>query len=162
MEEESCGLRERESFKDEEPPSSVKSMKTRLVQKVERGADGEVERYTAHLVARGFTQRPEMDFLETFSPVVGFNTVCTVLAISAMKEWKLRALDFKQAYCIAALSEAIWLELPEGSNVKALNAIYGLKQSALEWCEGLCNAILGGGWKSSECDELMYFRPAEN
>ena len=103
-----------------------------------------------------------MDFFETFSPVVGFDIVRTVLAISAMKEWKLRALDFKQAYLNAALSEDIWLELPDGSEVKALNAIYGLKQSALEWYKELRDAILDGGWKNSKYDECMYYHRAED
>ena len=89
MEEELHGLREKGSFKDEEPPSNVKPIKTRFVYKLKRGADVEIERYKARLAARGFTQRPGVDFFETFSPVVGFDIVRTVLAISAMKEWKL-------------------------------------------------------------------------
>lgn len=48
------------------------------------------------------------------------------------------------------------------SNVKILNAIYGLKQSTLEWHKELRNAILSNGWKSSEYDICMYYCPAED
>ena len=99
---------------------------------------------TKHVSRKGVSfNAPEwgVDFFETFSPVVGFDIVRAVLAISTMKEWNFRALDFKQTYLNAALSEDIWLELPDGSKVKALNAIYGLKQSALEWYKELRDAI---------------------
>jgi len=44
-------------------------------------ADGSLERYKARWVLRGFTQRPGIDFSETFSPVVKPATVWTVLSL---------------------------------------------------------------------------------
>jgi hypothetical protein len=43
-------------------------------------ADGTLDRYKARWVLQGFTQRPGVDYNETFSPVVKPVTVCTVLA----------------------------------------------------------------------------------
>ena len=83
-------------------------------------------------MAKGFTQRSGVDFFEAFSPVVGFDVLRTMIAAAAIKGWELRGLDFKQAYLNANLSEDIWLELPNGEVVKALKAIYGLRQSAME------------------------------
>jgi len=45
-------------------------------------ADGSLERYKARWVLRGFTQRPGVDFDETFSPVVKPATVRTVLSLA--------------------------------------------------------------------------------
>jgi len=44
-------------------------------------ADGSLERYKARWVLRGFTQRPDIDFSETFSHVVKPATVWTVLSL---------------------------------------------------------------------------------
>ena len=48
-------------------------------------ADGTLERYNARWVVRGFSQRPGVDFDETFSPVVKPTTIRTVLAIAASR-----------------------------------------------------------------------------
>jgi hypothetical protein len=46
-----------------------------------RQTDGTLERYKARWVLRGFTQRPGVDYDETFSPVVNPATVRTVLLL---------------------------------------------------------------------------------
>ena len=50
-------------------------------------ADGTLERYKARWVVRGFSQRPGVDFDETFSPVVKSATMCALLTIAAAREW---------------------------------------------------------------------------
>ena len=95
---------------------------------------------TKHVSRKGVSfNAPEwgVDFFETFSPVIGFDVVRTVLAIATMRGWNLRTPDFNHAYLNAALPEEIWLERPDVSFVKELNAIYGLKQLALKWYKEL-------------------------
>jgi hypothetical protein len=48
-------------------------------------SDGTFDRYKAHWVLRGFTQRPGVDYDETFSPVVKPAIVRTVLALAASR-----------------------------------------------------------------------------
>jgi hypothetical protein len=45
-------------------------------------SDGSLDRYKARWVLRGFTQRPGVDYDETFSPVIKFATVRTVLSFA--------------------------------------------------------------------------------
>jgi hypothetical protein len=49
-------------------------------------ADRSFDRYKACWVLRGFTQRPGVDYDETFSPVVKLATVHTVLAIVVSRD----------------------------------------------------------------------------
>ena len=46
---------------------------------IKRNPDGSIELCKAHLVAKGFHQRPGVDFHETFSPVINPITVSTIL-----------------------------------------------------------------------------------
>jgi hypothetical protein len=45
-------------------------------------SDGSLKRYKARWVLRGFTQRPDIDFAETFNPVVKPAIVRTVLSLA--------------------------------------------------------------------------------
>ena len=54
---------------------------------------GSLDRYKARWVARGFSQRPGIDFGETFSPVVKPATIRTVLVLAASRGWQAWQLD---------------------------------------------------------------------
>jgi hypothetical protein len=48
-------------------------------------SDGPLDRYKARWVFRGFTQRPDVDYDETFNPVVKPATVHTVLSLAVSR-----------------------------------------------------------------------------
>ncbi|CAM9449797.1 unnamed protein product, partial [Choristocarpus tenellus] len=123
---------------------------------------GEIERYKARLVARGFSQQERVDYFRTFSPVVGFEAIQIVLATAANRNWIINSLDFTQAYLNPPLPEDVWLQLPNGSIVKAARAIYGLKQSAMEWYKELKGNILVEGWSVNNFDACLYVKRSED
>jgi hypothetical protein len=51
-------------------PKSVNIVSNKWVFKVKRQPSGQIERYKARLVARGFSQKYKIDYQETFAPVV--------------------------------------------------------------------------------------------
>ena len=71
-------------------------------------ADGSLERYKARWVLRGFSQRPGVDFDETFSPVVKPATVRTVLSLALSHHWPIHQLDVKNVFLHGTLFETVY------------------------------------------------------
>jgi len=100
-------------------------------------ADGSLEHYKARWVLRGFTQRPRVDYDETFSPVVKPATVRTVITLAHSKDWPIHQLDVKNAFLHGTLSETVYCSQPTGFADSALpehvcrlnKSLYGLKQA---------------------------------
>lgn len=55
--------------------------------------DGSVQKNKARLIAKGYAQKPGVDYNETFSPVARLDTIQTLVALAAHKSWKLYQLD---------------------------------------------------------------------
>ena len=79
------------------PPKDRKVINSKWVFKYNLGENGLVERYKAHLVAQGYSQRPGIDYEETFSLVV-FESVCSVITLPAHGNTKLHQMDVKTAF----------------------------------------------------------------
>ena len=46
-------------------------------------------RYKVQLLAKGFTQEYGIDFEETFAPIARLTSVRNLIAIAAVKQWKM-------------------------------------------------------------------------
>ena len=75
-------------------------------------SNGSLERYKAHWVLHVFTQRPGVDFDETFSPVVKLATVRTVLSLALSRRWPIHQLDMKNAFLHGNLTETVYCQQP--------------------------------------------------
>lgn len=57
------------------PNAAYNVVDCRWIFEINHNSDGSVECYKAHLVTKGFTQRPGIDYTETFSPVIKATTI---------------------------------------------------------------------------------------
>jgi histone deacetylase 1/2 len=120
------------------PPSSNKNIiNYNWVYRIKKLADGTTGRYKACLLAKGFKQRYDIDYEDTFSPVVKSPTVRLVLSISVSKGWSLTQLDLKNMFLHGVLEEEVYMKEPPGFQssttpnyvCKLDKELYGLKQA---------------------------------
>ena len=65
------------------------------IYKIKTHSDGSIKRYKVCLVAKGFTQKYEIDYEETFAPVARISTIHALLAVAAASKWDLFQMDVK-------------------------------------------------------------------
>jgi Reverse transcriptase (RNA-dependent DNA polymerase) len=93
----------------------------------------------ARLVAQGFSQVEGIDFNKLFSPVVRFESVQSILALSALENYYCVSVDVRNAYLYDKLDEKIYMRQPEGFRargqenkvIRLQRALYSLKQAEL-------------------------------
>ena len=150
-------------------PTGRKAIGCKWIFKTKIDGNGDIERYKARLVAQGFTQKFGVDYDQTFSPVVSFESVRSVIAIAAKNGLKLHQMDVKTAFLNGELNEEIYLRQPEGFVVKGYEdhvcklkrSIYGLKQSARCWNVELDKKLKNMGFKQCESDPCIYIKEAK-
>jgi len=97
--------------------------------------DGNVDRYKARLIARGFTQTYDMDYPELFSPVACLTPFVSYFSLVVNHQCPM--FSVKNALLYGDLEEVYMEQPPEyvaqGENMMCNKAIYDLKQSPRAW-----------------------------
>ena len=130
-------LTENNTWELVELPSGRKPVGCRWTFKTKRGSNGTVERYKAQLVTKGYTQKYGEDYDETFSPVVWYSSICTMLAFAVQNGMIIHQMNVVTAFLSGVLDEEIYMEQPPGYAkesgkhlvCKLKKYLYGLKQS---------------------------------
>nr|GEU80885.1 copia protein [Tanacetum cinerariifolium] len=105
-----------------------------------------------------------LDFDETFSPVVKPVTIQTVLNIAISRHWPIHQLDVKHAFLNEDLIEEVYMKQPPGyvdparpTHVCHLRkALYGLKQAPRAWYHNFTVFIASTGFVSSKSDNSLF------
>ena len=120
----------------------------------------------ARLVAKGYMQTYDVDYLETFSPVARLNFVWILLSVAVSHSWPLYQLNIKNAFLHGDLKEEVYMEQPPGYVVassehlvcRLRKALYGLKQSPHAWFDRLSVVVLGYGFQHSTSNHSVFVR----
>jgi histone deacetylase 1/2 len=139
------------------------------VYKMKRKSNGNIERYKAWLVAKGFKQIYGIDYEDTFSPVVKAATIRLALSLVVSRNWSLRQLDVQNAFLHGYLDE-VYMKQPPGYEDKSKpnyicrldKALYGLKQAPRAWYSRLCNKLQSLGFIPSKGDTSLFFYKRED
>ncbi|XP_071680245.1 uncharacterized protein [Lolium perenne] len=127
-------------------------------------SDGSLARRKARWVVRGYSQRPGIDYDETFSPVVKPATIRLVLHLAVSSSWPIRQLDVKNAFLHGTLDEVVYCQQPPGfvdasrpEHVCRLQkSLYGLKQAPRAWYQRFAAYIATMGFVASITDTSLF------
>jgi len=138
MKDEIQSLNKNSTWELVERPKDHNVVGCRWVYKVKPSSSG--SEFKTRLVAKGYSQQEGIDYGETFSPVVRYNSIRTILSIAAKKDLEMAQFDIKTAFLNAELNEQIFMEVPKGlidakENMvcRLKKSLYGLKQSSRVW-----------------------------
>nr|ABW74556.1 copia-like pol polyprotein [Boechera divaricarpa] len=149
-----------------ELPNGFRTVGSKWIFKTKRNSKGNIERYKARLVVKGFTQKDGIDYKETFSPVSKKDSLRIVLALVAHYNLELHQMDVKTAFLNGELEEEVYMDQPEGfvatgnENLvcKLRKSIYGLKQASRQWYFKFNDIITSYGFVEIIVDRCIYYK----
>jgi hypothetical protein len=153
------------------PRPEGKSMVTsKWLFKIKHAVDGSIEKYKARFVARVFSQKEEIDYDKTFTPVARYSSIRTIISLASVLGWKLHQMDVKTTFFNGQVEEEVYIEQPEGfvihrkkSHVcKLRKELYGLKQAPRAWYSRIDNYLQNLGFSRSAVDPNLYFKVVKN
>jgi hypothetical protein len=144
-------------------PPGRKAIGSRWVFKIKWTADGSVERYKGRIVAKGYLQRPGIDYSETFAPTAKWAALRAILALSAYEDLYVETVDVSTAFLNGNVHEEIYMRQPEGFEqggpgyvCKLHMLLYRLKQAGRMWHEKLDSKLQTMGFKHIHCDHSIW------
>ena len=153
-------------------PKAVKPVGYKWVFVRKRNEKNEITRYKARLVAQGFSQRPGIDYDETYAPVMDAITFRYLISLVVSEKLKMRLMDVVTAYLYGLLDSDIYMKIPEGFkmpeassskpkemySIKLQRSLYGLKQSGRMWYNRLSDYLLNKGYVNNPICPCVFIK----
>nr|GEV49942.1 hypothetical protein [Tanacetum cinerariifolium] len=150
-------------------PVGRKPIGSKWVFKIKYKSHGEVDRFKARVIAKGFGQKEGLDYEETFSPVFKIGTVRCLLCLAVQNEWDIYQMDINNAFLYGDLIEEVYMLPPPGffdpydkRVCKLKKSLYGLKQDPRQWNQKLCETLKENGFEQSKNDHSFFHKKDEN
>jgi len=144
-------------------PPGAKAIPLKWVYKLKRDGNGNITRFKARLVVKGYMQREGIDYEEVFAPVSKYATLRTLMALTASLDLHLHMLDFKTAFLNGDIQEDVYVRQPPGYQLtndskacKLNRALYGLHQAPRAWHQRLKRELEAHNFTESTADPGLY------
>ena len=140
-----------------------------------RNEKNEIIRYKAQLVAQGFSQRPGIDYEETYALVMDAITFRFFISLVAKENLDMRLIDVVTTYPYGSLDNDIYMKIPEGYkmpetynptsrsmySIKLQRSLYGLKQFGCMWYNRLSEYLLKEGFENNPICPCVFIKKSE-
>lgn len=148
-------------------PTNKRALPSKWVFKTKTNEAGQVVRFKARLVIKGFAQRKGIDYEEIYSPVVRYATIRLLVSLAAKHNMDIEQMDAVSAFLQGEIDADIYMAQPEmymqGSKVCHLHkSIYGLKQASRLWNTKLNNVLQSIGMLQCKTDPCVYYNAEKN
>ncbi|KAL4035626.1 hypothetical protein IC575_004329 [Cucumis melo] len=166
MDQEVDVIRRNETWELIELLTKKRALGVKWVYRIKLKSDGNVEKYKAILVVKGYKQEYGVDYEEIFAPVTRIEIIRLILSLVAQNGWKVYQMDVKSAFSNGQLKEKILLVQPLGyvkrgeeeKVYKLKKALYGLKQAPRAWYNHIDNFFLKTGFRRCPYEHALYVK----
>ena len=156
-------------------PKGVKPVEYKWVFVRKRNENNEIIRYKVRLVAQGFSQRPGIDYEETYSLVIDAITLRFLISLATSKGLDMRLMDIITVYLYGSIDNDIYMKIPEGfklpeanntkprntCSIKLQQSLYRLKQSERMWYNHLNEYLLIEGYANNPICPCLFIKKSE-
>ncbi|MBW0492081.1 hypothetical protein O181_031796 [Austropuccinia psidii MF-1] len=145
------------------PTANMKVLGGKWIFAVKRTARGQIERFKARYVARGFSQKPGIDFLDVYTPTASPNSLRLLLALKVKFNLHMAVFDVNAAYLYSPIEEDVFVQAPvelrselTGKVIKLKKALYGTKQAVRCWWKYSRSVMESLGFRGDEIKPSIY------
>ena len=132
--------------------------------------DGIIDKYKAHLDAKGYRQRENVDFFDTYSPVTRVTSIRALLSLAVVHKLIVHQMDVKTTFLNGDLEEETYMDQPkvfvvpgqEHKVCKLDKSLSGLKQAPKQWHEKFDNLIISHGFRVHGSEKCIYVKFKDN
>lgn len=97
-----------------ELPEGHRAIRNKWIYRIKTKPNGNVDRYKARLVVKDCSQKPGIEFSETYSPVTRYDSIRILIAVVTYKNYETIQFDIKTVFLYGDLNEELYMLQPEG------------------------------------------------
>lgn len=159
---------EHKTWKLVDKPENRQIVNSHWIYDYKLDSDGYLDKFKARTVAGGDTQTKDIDYKETFSPVVRIQSLRLMVALSLIFNLVVEQMDVSTAFLYGKLTETNYMRQPKGYVKRneqgiplvceLLQSIYGLHQAARDWNITLDEFLIENGFTRATADPCVYYK----